>query len=46
MVKKYEGSDEEKAEDHLSAMLFNIFGIIHEQERALQTPARFSHTKS
>ena len=28
---KYEGGDDEKAEDHLSAMVFNIFGIMHEE---------------
>lgn len=30
---KYEDGAVEKNEDHLSAMLFNIFGIIHEEER-------------
>jgi len=30
---KYEDGDVEKDEMHLEAMLFNIFGIIHEQER-------------
>lgn len=30
---KYEGGDCEKEEDHLSAILFNAFGIIHEEER-------------
>lgn len=30
---KYEDGNQEKDEDHLSAMVFNIFGIIHENER-------------
>lgn len=30
---KYEGGQQEITEDHLSAMVFNIFGIIHEEER-------------
>jgi hypothetical protein len=30
---KYEEGDTEKEEDHLSAMLFNVFGIMHEEER-------------
>jgi hypothetical protein len=33
LANKYEGQDIEKQEDHLSAMLFNIFGIIHEEQR-------------
>jgi hypothetical protein len=32
LANKYEGGDVEKEEDHLSAMLFNVFGIINEQE--------------
>jgi hypothetical protein len=32
LANKYEGGDIEKEEDHLSAMLFNVFGIINEQE--------------
>ena len=35
LVNKYENGDLEKAEDHLSAMLFNVFGIIHEEERKI-----------
>lgn len=31
---KYEEGDREVAEDHLSGMLFNVFGIMHEEERA------------
>ena len=31
---KYEGGNDEKDQDHLSAMLFNIIGIIHEEEVA------------
>ena len=34
LANKYEQGTVEKEEDHLSAMLFNIFGIIHEEERA------------
>jgi hypothetical protein len=30
---KYEDGKQEREEDHLSAMIFNIFGILHEQER-------------
>lgn len=30
---KYEDGNQEINEDHLSAMVFNIFGIIHEEER-------------
>lgn len=30
---KYENGNFEKEEDHLSAMLFNIFGIIFEEEK-------------
>ena len=29
---KYEGGNVEKEEDHLSAILFNTFGLIHEEE--------------
>ena len=29
---KHELGDDEASEDHLSAMVFNIFGIMHEQE--------------
>lgn len=31
---KYEGGTVEKDEDHLSAIVFNVFGIIHEEERS------------
>lgn len=34
MENKYEEGDQETEEDHLSAMLFNVFGIIHEEEMA------------
>jgi hypothetical protein len=37
LVNKYEGGDEEKGEDHLSAIIFNTFGIMHEEERNEQT---------
>ena len=33
LANKYEEGTEEKDDDHLSAMVFNIFGIMHEQER-------------
>ena len=33
MENKYEGGVVETEEDHLAAMVFNIFGIMHEEER-------------
>lgn len=33
LVNKYENGNCEKDQDHLSAMLFNVFGIMHEEER-------------
>lgn len=36
MRNKYEGASDELDQDHLSAMVFNIFGIMHEQERCNQ----------
>lgn len=33
LANKYEGGTEEKEEDHLSAILFNVFGIMHEELR-------------
>jgi hypothetical protein len=33
---KYEDGTCEAEEDHLSAMVFNIFGILHEQERKIK----------
>lgn len=30
---KYEGGNVEKEDDHLSAILFNVFGIMHEECR-------------
>ena len=30
---KYEGASDETDCDHLSAMIFNVFGIMHEEER-------------
>lgn len=33
MANKYENGDSEKNEDHLAAMVFNIFGIMHEEAR-------------
>jgi hypothetical protein len=34
LANKYEGAQLEPAEDHLSAILFNVFGIMHEEARA------------
>ena len=34
MSNKYEGGNCEPDEDHLSAILFNAFGLIHEREKA------------
>lgn len=31
---KYENGKDEPNEDHLSAMIFNVFGIMHEEEQA------------
>jgi hypothetical protein len=33
LANKHEGQNIEKEEDHLSAILFNCFGIIHEEQR-------------
>ena len=33
MANKYEGGDVEKDDDHLCAILFNVFGIMHEELR-------------
>ena len=33
MANKYEGGDVEKSEDHLAAIVFNVFGIMHEEAR-------------
>lgn len=33
MVNKYERGDEEKDQDHLSAIVFNVFGIMHEEKK-------------
>lgn len=33
MANKHENGNVEKDQDHLSAILFNVFGIIHEEER-------------
>lgn len=35
---KYEGGNDEPLEDHLSAMRFNIDGIMHEEEMAKLKP--------
>ncbi len=32
LANKYEQGDDEKGEDHLSAMVFNLFGIMHEEK--------------
>lgn len=34
LANKYEGGQTERDEDHLSAILFNVFGIMHEEETA------------
>lgn len=34
MRNKYENGNDEKNEDHLSAIIFNVFGIIHEEEQS------------
>lgn len=34
MRNKFENGNDEKDQDHLSAMVFNIFGILHEEEMA------------
>jgi hypothetical protein len=39
LANKYENGDFEKEEDHLSAILFNVFGIIHEEEKAQRAGA-------
>lgn len=31
---KYENGQDEPNEDHLAAMVFNVFGIMHEEEQA------------
>lgn len=33
MANKHENGIEEKEEDHLSAILFNVFGIMHNEEQ-------------
>lgn len=33
MRNKYENGNDEKEEDHLSAIIFNTFGIMHEEEQ-------------
>lgn len=33
LANKYEGGTEEVEEDHLSAIVFNVFGIMHEENR-------------
>lgn len=33
LANKYENGNVEKNEDHLSGILFNVFGLIHEEER-------------
>lgn len=34
LANKYEGGDEEVSEDHLAAIIFNVFGLMHEEEVA------------
>lgn len=38
LINKFENGSLEKEEDHLCSMLFNIFGIIHEEERLKNAP--------
>jgi hypothetical protein len=33
LANKYEEGDSEKNDDHISAMVFNLFGIMHEEGR-------------
>lgn len=42
MENKYEGGLIETDQDHLSAMVFNIFGIMHEEERIKKDDKRDS----
>lgn len=37
MENKYEGGQVETNEDHLSAIMFNVMGIMHEEERIKKT---------
>jgi len=37
LANKHEGGTVETEEDHLSAIVFNAFGIMHEEERANKT---------
>lgn len=36
LANKYDNANLEPEEDHLCAMVFNIFGILHEQEKAIK----------
>lgn len=36
LANKYENGTEETGEDHLSAILFNVFGIMHEEGRVVR----------
>lgn len=38
MRNKYENGNDELTEDHLSALVFNIFGIMHEEEQMKLLP--------
>lgn len=40
MRNKYENGQDEPNEDHLSAAVFNLFGIIHEEEQSKLPKAR------
>lgn len=40
LANKYENGMTEKEDDHLSAMVFNIFGIIHEEERKCENETK------
>ena len=46
MSNKYENGTTELEEDHLSALLFNIFGIMHEEEQEKLRNANGKKTKN
>jgi hypothetical protein len=40
MRNKYENGSDEPDQDHLSAIVFNVFGLIHNREQSKLTPPR------
>lgn len=46
LANKYEGGTVEPNEDHLSAIVFNVFGIMHEEERKKITGSQDKIRKS